>query len=260
MRKSLLVSAALASGALLCSLGANAIPIKVGLLGASGSSSWTSCPVGGSCASASAAFAAQALTRDSADSTHGTVTLTGWENDDGAWAPATMIQNPDVPGLGIECNSPLDADCTDKQIGSDPAQVIDMDISQLTDWTGLLITIDSVKGTNTGYLYGATCTPGDDCVPVALLSCTIVQGSCTLNVSQRLLGDYTNIWITPVDFYQPERDPIVLGGNLYVCTGSGPCAVPTAVPEPEALGMFGLGVLLIGTFLGLRRRSQFARA
>lgn len=257
MRKSLLVSAALASGALLCSLGANAIPIKVGLLGASGSTSWTSCPVGGSCTSASAAFAPQAFTRDSSDSTHGTVTLTGWENDDGAWAPAMMIQNPDVPGLGIECNSPHDADCAGRQIGSDPAQVIDMDISQLTDWTGLLITIDSVNGTNTGYLYGATCTPGGDCVPVGLLSCTISKGSCTLHLTQRLLGDFTNIWITPVDFSQPEFDPIVLGGSLYVCTGTERCAVPTAVPEPEALGMFGLGVLLIGTFLGLRRRREF---
>lgn len=242
MRKSLLVSVALASGALLCSLGANAIPIKVGLLGASGSTTWTSCPVGGSCPSPS--FAPTAVTP-----THGTVSLSGWENDDGTWAPATMIQNPDVPGLGVECNSPLDPDCTGKQIGSDPAQIIDMDISHLTDWTGLLITIDSVEGTNTGFLYGATCAPGGDCEPITLASCTTAKGSCTISLSDRLLDGISDIWITPVEF-----DPIVLGGNLYVCTGAGPCVKPTAVPEPEALGMFGLGVLLIGTFLGLRRR------
>lgn len=228
MRKSLLVSAVLASGALLCSLDANAIPIHVGLLAASGSSTWTSPVIG---------------------DPHGTVSLSGWENDDGIWTLATMVQNPDVQGLGVECNSPLGSDCTGDQIGSNPAQIIDMDISQITDWTGLLITIDSVEGTNTGNLYGAMCAPGRDCEPTSLASCTTSNGSCTISLNHRLLGDISNIWITPVVF-----DPVVLGGNLYVCTGAGPCVKPTAVPEPAALGMFGLGLLLIGTFLGLRRR------
>lgn len=31
-------------------------------------------------------------------------------------------------------------------------------------------------------------------------------------------------------------------------------AVPVGVPEPAALGMFGFGALLIGAFVGLRRR------
>ena len=39
---------------------------------------------------------------------------------------------------------------------------------------------------------------------------------------------------------------------LGLCDGSTP--PPTNVPEPGALGMFGLGVLLIGGFLGWRRR------
>ncbi|MGH8117063.1 MAG: PEP-CTERM sorting domain-containing protein [Rhodanobacteraceae bacterium] len=30
--------------------------------------------------------------------------------------------------------------------------------------------------------------------------------------------------------------------------------IVNAVPEPAALGMFGFGVLLIGAFVGLRRR------
>ncbi|HJP99115.1 MAG TPA: PEP-CTERM sorting domain-containing protein [Rhodanobacteraceae bacterium] len=251
MRKSLLVSAALASGALLCSLGANAIPIKVGLLGASNNTTWTSCPVGGSCTSPS--LVPMAVTPDS---TYGTVSLSGWENDDGIWNSAYMIKNPVVPGLGIKCNGP-DPECTGDQIGSDPQQIIDLNISKLTGaWTGLVITIDSVEGTNTGYLYGGTCTPGADCgVPTKSWNCTAVNGSCPISLTRADLQGITNIWITPVDFsYQPELDPIVLGGSLYVCTGAGPCTAPTAVPEPEALGMFGLGVVLIGTFLGLRRR------
>ncbi len=246
MRNSVLLSAALASGALLCSLGANAIPIHVGLLAASGSSTWTSPTVGGSTATsllAPRAFAPSAG--------HGTVSLSGWENDDGTWNPATMLKNPNVPGLGVECNSPLDPACTGDQIGSDPQQIIDLDISALTGWTGLLITVDSVEGTNTGNLFGATCAPGDvGCEPISFLGgCTTVEGSCTLSLTSRALTGITDIWITPIAF-----DPIVLDGNLYVCTGTGPCVKPTAVPEPAALGMFGLGLLLIGTFVGLRRR------
>lgn len=41
-----------------------------------------------------------------------------------------------------------------------------------------------------------------------------------------------------------------LGTQLGTCGGP----PPTNVPEPGALGMFGLGVLLIGGFLGWRRR------
>lgn len=243
MRQSLLVSAVLASGALLCSLAANAIPIKVGLLGASGGTTWTSNPIGGGTTTSSA------IQPFAINPSHGTVSLSGWENDDGTWTPATMIQNPDVQGLGVECNSPLASDCTGDQIGSNPAQIIDLDISNLTDWTGLLITIDSVEGTNTGNLFGATCTP-DHCQAISFLGgCTTVKGSCTLSLTNRGLTDITDIWITPIDL-----DPIVLDGNLFVCTGAGPCVKPTGVPEPTALGMFGLGLLLIGTFVGLRRR------
>lgn len=246
MRKSLLLSSIAASGALLCSLGASAIPIKVGLLAASGSSTWTSPTVGGTTTTSALAPLARAPS-----SGHGTVSLSGWENDDGAWNPATMIKNPLVPGLGIECNSPLDPACTGEQIGSDPQQIIDLDISALTGWTGLLITLDSVDGTNTGNLFGATCAPGDaGCVPTAFLAgCTTVEGSCTLSLTSRALTGITDIWITPVSF-----DPIVLDGELFVCTGVGPCVKPTAVPEPAAPGLFALGLLLIGTFLGLRRR------
>jgi hypothetical protein len=42
-----------------------------------------------------------------------------------------------------------------------------------------------------------------------------------------------------------------LGTNDGLCGGTPP---PHNVPEPGALGMFGLGVLLIGGFLGWRRR------
>lgn len=46
---------------------------------------------------------------------------------------------------------------------------------------------------------------------------------------------------------------IVSGDGTIPTGGIEPCGT-TSVPEPAALGMFGAGVLLIGLFLGLRRR------
>ena len=244
MRSSLLTSLALACGVLALPFAAKAVPIRVGLLGASGGTTWTSLPVGGG--------PTPSFTTDRAAPSAGlgTVSLSGWEIDSGVWSPATMNQNPDMQGLGVQCNSPLDPTCTGNQIGSNPAQIIDLNISQLTGWTSLLITIDSVTGTNTGNLYGKTCAPGGDCATLLFRSCTAsARGSCTFTLTSLELADITDLWITPVAF-----DPILLDGNLYVCTGAGPCVKPTSVPEPAALGMFGLGLLLIGTFVGLRRR------
>ncbi|MDE2466475.1 MAG: PEP-CTERM sorting domain-containing protein [Alphaproteobacteria bacterium] len=48
----------------------------------------------------------------------------------------------------------------------------------------------------------------------------------------------------------------IVSGDGTLGSGSGPCGgtPPPNVPEPGALGMFGLGVLLIGGFVGWRRR------
>lgn len=47
------------------------------------------------------------------------------------------------------------------------------------------------------------------------------------------------------------------GGNgINITVYAGAIPPPTNVPEPAALGMFGFGALLIGGFLGLRRRFQ----
>jgi len=48
----------------------------------------------------------------------------------------------------------------------------------------------------------------------------------------------------------------IVSGDGTVAEGSGPCADPSlvTVPEPGKLGMFGLGLLIAGLFLGLRRR------
>ena len=46
----------------------------------------------------------------------------------------------------------------------------------------------------------------------------------------------------------------IVSGTGTLGSGSGPCGGTHEVAEPDALGVFGLGVLLIGGFLGWRRR------
>jgi len=48
----------------------------------------------------------------------------------------------------------------------------------------------------------------------------------------------------------------IVSGDGTGAEGSGPCTggPPVTVPEPGKLGMFGLGLLFAGLFLGLRRR------
>lgn len=49
----------------------------------------------------------------------------------------------------------------------------------------------------------------------------------------------------------------IVSGNGDVATDNGSCTTPpVVVPEPGELGMFGLGLLFAGLFLGLRRRHS----
>lgn len=49
---------------------------------------------------------------------------------------------------------------------------------------------------------------------------------------------------------------IVAGDGLGALGETQPCTTSTNVPEPSALGMFGLGALMIGLLVGLRRRPE----
>ena len=53
----------------------------------------------------------------------------------------------------------------------------------------------------------------------------------------------------------PNCSGWIVSGDGTGANGDGPCTgtPPPTVPEPGVLGMFGLGVLLIGLFVGLRR-------
>ena len=248
MRKSLLTSLALGCGALLglVSFGANAaLPIHVGLKDAgqpNNLQSWTSPVIG---------------------DPHGTLSLSGWEYDNDVWTGATMSYKSGSAaetGLGVNCNdSPTGNECGQHEIDATPWQMIDMNISQLTGWQSLTIYLGSVNaagtgGDETGYLLGATCQRDGTCTPIVLDSCTGFgnwsghSAQCMFNLTEAdLLGQHiSDIWIASSLTNQSgsNNSNILLGGDVDLY----------AVPEPKTLGIFGLGLLLIGAFVGLRRR------
>ncbi len=243
MHKSLLASLVLGCGALLgmVSFGASALPIHVGLADAANSHSWTSDPIG---------------------DPHGTVTLTAWEFDNNVWTDAVTSYRSGSPaetGMGVLCNDvPSDSECGQHEIGATPWQMLDLNITQLTDWESLTLYLGSVNaavtgGDETGYLLGATCTVGSGCTPIVLDSCTSFgnwpghSAQCMFNLTAAdLLGQkITDIWVASSTTDQSGTD----NGNILL----GSDFVLNVVPEPKALGIFGLGLLLIGAFAGLRR-------
>lgn len=229
----------------LFSLCARATIIHVGLSDATGTTSWTS-----------------PLISDP----HGTVTLSGWELDNNAWAPATIIYKNAggaETGEGVLCNQfPSNNRCAQHEIGATPWQMLDLNISNLTDWNGLTLYLGSVNdttygdgggthGEETGYLLGASCTVDGGCTPIELGSCTNfgTNGSaiCSFTFTSAYLLELgiTDIWVTPskTNPAGSNNANILLGGSFDL-----------VVPEPAELGIFGLGILLIGLFAGLRRR------
>ncbi len=255
MRSSVLTSLALICGALLglVSFGAHATIIHVGIQ-ASGeqtppSNSWESPIIG---------------------DPHGYVTLNGWEFDNNAWIGANITyknQGGDEIGEGVACNQfPTNNSCSQKEIGATPWQMLDLNISNLTNWSSLTFYLGSVNatghgagggknGSETGYLLGAACAVDGGCASIELATCTDFgnvpskPGNCSFTLtSAYLLGHgITDIWVTP-SMTNPggkNNANILLGGSFDL----------TTVPEPAELGIFGFGILLIGLFVGLRRRQ-----
>ena len=247
MRNSLLVSAALASGALLFSLGAKAVPIHVGIQAAGGSHLWTSGPI--------------------EDPSY--VTLSAWQNNGNGWYGAYMTNGQDGqgnPGLGV-CGDQPDGNnaCTvpgeTNEIDGSPQQMIEMDISDFNNWNGVTITLLSVEQDPFAGLWGATCSlldPG--CTPTL----TALEPSCSGPDANGIVScTYTESYLTGLGinaiWIQPQLDCRTnCSQNFYLGAGEEFGLVldlnPESVPEPSVLGMFGLGTLLLGLFAGLRRR------
>lgn len=265
MRKPMLTSLALACGAVLFSAAASAIPISVGLTGAGGHHGWQ--------------------TKDIGDP-HGRLTLIAyvWDDANDDWTCGVMGVN--TAGLGVtgfgaspavgggqtpsggqiwECGSgSVNAPSTNSY------ELIDMNISDFTDWIGLTIDVGGA-GNGTAMLFGATCGPSGSCLPLVAQpldgSCdvqsagqgsgantptfngTALSGSVTCSTQQ--LSDFSHLWLVSA---WDDDTPALLGSTFDLLVPDA-----TSVPEPSALGIFGFGALLIGWFAGLRRRRVRAR-
>ncbi|HET7591473.1 MAG TPA: PEP-CTERM sorting domain-containing protein [Rhodanobacteraceae bacterium] len=247
MRNSLLVSAALASGALLFSVGAKAVPIHVGIQAAGGSQVWTSGPI------EDPSF----------------VTLSAWEDDGNGWYGVYMTNGQDAlgnPGLGVCGSQPGGANsCAvpgeTNEIDRLPQQMIELNITEFHNWNSVTITLLSVEQDPFAGLWGASCSLLDpNCTPTLTALEPTCSGpdangivSCTYSETYLESLDIDAIWIQPQ--FDCGRN---CGRNFYLGAGDEFGLVldlnPESVPEPSVLGMFGLGTLLLGLFAGLRRR------
>ncbi|MGH8283160.1 MAG: hypothetical protein ACRESE_04870 [Gammaproteobacteria bacterium] len=239
MRKHLFISAALAlaAGLGLVSFGAQATPIPVNLSGCAGQ---TTCTDNG-------------------------VTFTGWEYTSSGWqaAPLTYKNDPHgESGLGVECSFASGPKCiqgdgtqgpgNQLEINATPWQMIGVNIGSLK-LSSLLLGVGSVdsqggKGNpETAFLLAGLCT-SPACV---IAEVNYYVGSNADNTSLFTFSPegLSNFFLTPRLFANsnPAPDANILLASL---------AYNVTVPEPAELGMFGLGVLLIGLFAGLLRRMR----
>lgn len=240
MRKSIVLAAALACGALGCSFNASAVPIKVGLTGAAGLHDWTSPGIG--------------------DPSY--VNLSAWQFENGQWTSAFMVLNSDQTGLGVCAQQPIDGNTAcptsgdSNEIDSNPWQVIDLSITGDPNWKSASVTLFSVDPGFTGSLFGATCSPDTaNCSPItpAFQACAADYPNettigCTFSFSPAAVSGYTDLWIMASGTNPKGTDR----GNVLLSVDF----VMNTVPEPASWGVFGLGLLLVGAFAGLRRRRR----
>lgn len=126
-----------------------------------------------------------------------------------------------------------------------------------TDFAGLFLTTDAIMNVNGGFTSGLSfhfyaLAPLGNSVSVY----SGLDGQGTLLAQSSLFG-------VPWSFldlaFSGTARSVVFRGFPGFLTGFDDMTLldtPHAVPEPAALGMFGLGVLLIGLFAGLQRRIR----
>lgn len=193
----------------------------------------------------------------SASCTSDGVTFQGWENDtniSSGWAPANLTYKSDPfgeTGLGVACTS--GDKCNQHEIDTTPKQYISAGLGFSFNNLSLSVgSVDSGGGGHpsvyeTAYIYGSTCANFGDCLVADLLGSYTYSSSTnthTFTFTAADLSGYTFLYVTPLgDGNAPDAN-ILLSSLSY------------SVPEPAVLGMFGLGVLLIGLFAGLRRSRE----
>lgn len=233
MRKYLVLCAGLVltAGLGLVSFAAHAMPVSVDLSSCGG---LTSCPSDG-------------------------VTFTGWQYDttSSTWVNTALTYKGDPnneTGLGVACTG---GKCNENEIDDTPPQLVAADLGGIS-FSSLSLGVGSVDcngSTNCddpeiAYIYGAMCAQPGTCAATELGSYagSDYPGNAhifTFTAAELMGNDF--LWVTPVS---PTDLGSVNDANFLLAS----LTYTTAVPEPAALGMFGLGVLLIGLFAGLRRR------
>ncbi|MGH8283159.1 MAG: PEP-CTERM sorting domain-containing protein [Gammaproteobacteria bacterium] len=229
MRKHLLISAALAlaAGLGLASFGAQATPITT--VDLSGCGGHFKC-------------------------TNSGVTFQGWElkpSDKFGKAKLTYkADGPNETGLGVACTYSSNPKCGQDEINNNPFQYISASLG--FSFSSLSVGVGSVdSGGDPGYetaaIYGSTCANYNKCGVADLLDSYTFNGTnktWTFDFTSADLSSFSYLYVTTGG--GENFDNILLASLSYT----------VSVPEPAELGMFGLGVLLIGLFAGLRRRMR----
>lgn len=240
MRKAIYTFIALAAGVglTLVSFGAQATPVNVNLQACTITS-------GNWCNSGSASF------------TSGGVTFSGWQANSmsSPFNPADLTYKnggPDEVGLGVLCSQSGGNKCNQHEINTIPPQYIAASIPTHTSSLSIGVqSVDSGGGSGmpeTALIYGSTCADFSSClvaIPLASYTYNGTNRTWVFNFTATQLSSFSYLYITPLGASAPDGN-ILLGSFSY----------NVSVPEPEALGIFGLGVLLIGVFAGLRRRTR----
>lgn len=247
MRKILLIPT-LILGAFLgfLSLGANATPINVNLSGV--------------CTPAAGQFK---CTSGSSTYTNSGVTFMGWQLGNSGWANANLTLklpingNPSYEtGLGVSCGTAPGPKCGQDEINATPPQYISVDISGIT-FTSLMLGVGSVDSDGgsglpeSTYIYGCNNANVSSCTDFTLLASYTGSNSArtdTFTFTAAQLSGFSFLYVTPLGTGGGPDANILLASLSYNTV--------TSVPEPAVLGMFGLGILLIGVFMGLRRRTH----
>ncbi|HJP99938.1 MAG TPA: PEP-CTERM sorting domain-containing protein [Rhodanobacteraceae bacterium] len=196
---------------------------------------------------------------DSGSSTYSNsgVTFQGWEQIVSVLpGPADLTYKnggANEVGLGVLCTYGTGDKCGEHEINTAPGQYISATIP--AHISSLSIGVQSVDGgggdnyNETASIYLSQCANVFECIlggnlPVPLDSYTFngTNKTWTSNFTAAELSGYGYLYVTPLSGDAPD-------GNILLSSFS-----YQPVPEPAALGMLGLGVLLIGAFAGLRRR------
>lgn len=231
MKHRIVTRMAVGVGLTILALGAYANSININLSGAGGSPTYTS----------------------------GGVTFTGWENLDGTWLKADLsykANGPNETGLGVVCTYSSGNKCGQHEINTVPWQVITVNLSGgQTEFSSLSLgvgSVDSGGGNNrpeTAFLLDAVCGalngPFPGCNPSLLAAYTYngVDRTHLFTFSPGQLESF--IWVTPKVFDGGAPDGNVLLASLSY-----------NLPEPSAFGIFGLGLLMVGLLVSIRRRAH----